>query len=177
MRLIPTLLLALALATAGCLGGDDETTPPPTDDGTTPPEDGGTTPPEDEETPPEDEETPPEDEAPPEPTEVFSDSYDFQSGDATGSEPGESRFNMPEGFNRAEMTVTFTPTGVTLGNTMAVSLHDAEGGELVRCTSQLGQTDPVECVADTSIPGAGEWSVQYHGAGTVTASVSIMASA
>lgn len=187
MRLIPVLLLSVALATsAGCFGKDDggdppSTTPtgttPTTSPGTTPtgttptttPGGGGNT-------------TPP---AKPAPKEVFAGTADFaRPPNADPNAPAPVTANpvtVPTGYTMLTLNVTWAlaqgaPVGVSGG--VSVDLVDPTGAPLASCGVPQGPVPatPAACTATATIPAAGgAYGVNYVGSGTLTATISVMA--
>lgn len=189
MRLIPALLLSVALATAaaGCFGKDEPpttTTPTPTvtaspTTGTptpaTPTSGGNTT-------------TPP---PKPAPKEVFSGSASFQ-----GTPTPDA--NNPTGVIAPSTTAPFTadPVGYTTltlnvtwatgsgpgiaGSELRIQMLDPTGAPIgTACVAPVGphQAPPAACTQTATIPATGgAYSMQYTGSGTLTATVQVVAS-
>lgn len=189
MRLIPTLLLSVALAAsvAGCFGSDDppaETTPtPPTATAPTgaTPTTAPTTP-----TPGGNDTTPQR----PAPREVHSSSATFQHAPAVPPDPTNpsppvtTPFPVPAGYTTLTMNVTWgggsAPQGGIVGTELRVQMLDPTGAPIgTACTIAAGpHADvPAVCTQTATIPATGgEYAVQTSGSGTYTAAISIVAS-
>lgn len=189
MRLIPVLLLSVALATtaAGCFGKDDEpsadtntTTPTgatptgatPTGATPTSPTAGGNS------------STPTK----PAPTTVFSGSASFQQPpipadptNPTGGPPVQhNAATVPAGYTALVLNVTWaqsTPAGVSSG--LKIQIYDPTGAPLGSgCSVAAGpvQGAPPACTETITIPNTGgAYDVAYSGSGTPTATVEVVA--
>lgn len=181
------LVLALMLATAGCLGSSDggsptlpATSPSPVTDepGPTP------TPPSAEPTPPtpSPEPTPATPTPPPLPPKVITNqSFDFNTeGDPTGQSPKTKPTDaVPEGYATLHVNISIVraspaPTGLPVSgslNTPSVHVLDPSGNEVLVVKDGDAPTS-------TRIPAVkGTWTIRYQGSGTARASVSITATA
>lgn len=155
MRIFHTTLLTLTLLAAGCTADDSEANDP-APGGPTPsvPTAGGS----------------------PAPKEVFSGSHDFSTGAAAGTPAGGATsepFDVPSGFTRLTMTVTFSPASpAPAGAAAGVSI--TAGG--LTCSIPDGPlTAPVTCEQDGKAT-SGENTVEYAGTGPLTATIAITAS-
>jgi hypothetical protein len=176
-RAIVVVLVALA-ATAGCLGGgDDETPPTASTPATTTPEVSPpvTTP---DATPePKPEPTPP---SPPAPKVIYNKTFDFTQGDATGQSPKiETSQAVPEEYVNVTVNLTIVrsgsaPTPLPVSGTVnspMVRILDAEGAEV------LAEGEEGAMVNATFPTTAGAWTIRFEGAGTLSATVVLTATA
>lgn len=188
MRLIPVLLVSVALATsAGCFGKDDESggdnPTPTTPTGTTPATPTGTTP--TTPTAPNNDTTP----AKPAPREVFSDTPTFQNAPAVPPDPAHptggpttKAFDVPAGYTKLTLNVTWAlsaAAGVSSG--ISIAITDAAGTAIATCAGPgqgPHQSAPEPCTAEGAIPAATAatpYNAVYSGSGTFTATVSVVA--
>lgn len=191
MRLLTVLAaLAVALASAGCFGGNgDEPPANGTPTGTTPavsptPEATPTVETNATPTTPTTEPTPatPTTPAPPAPKVVANQSFDFASeGDPTGTAPKTKATDaVPAGYGNLTVNITFTrtstgPTTLPVSgslNTPTIRLIDPNGVEVLSGTEAA---PPAPGTVVPAVPGA--WTVKYEGSGTVKATVVLTATA
>lgn len=160
------LALLLALALAGCIGGESPpttstpvTTEPPTGGTpttTTPPTNATPTQP----TPPT--ETTPQ--AKP-PKEVANLTHEFSPGDPSGQNPKKATFDVPQGYDELVLNLTTTETGAVPNAPLSVAVSakivvlDPEGNEAHVESPKAGAKD----VRLAAKPGA--WTVRFEGAG------------
>lgn len=191
MRLLAVLALGFALVSAGCLGGDDEPTPPTTSTPvtTTPaPGTGGTgngtgtggsgtgngtgtgggstTPP------------------PKAPAEVLNDpAADFTKAPtppATESIQAKP-FTVPGGYTKLALTVNWTTTGpAIIQSGVVVNILAPDGSVAATCAGPGNGPAPAAppgCLNEgTALPAGGEYTAQYKGSGNLKASVVVVVS-
>lgn len=175
------LVLAVAAALAGCFGGEETTPPTTTTPVATSPEPTPTTP---VETTPEPTPTTPTTPTPEEPLPtktVANVTFDFASeGDATGQSPKTRQTDpVPAEYANVTANVTLTrtstaptslPGSVTL-NSPTVRVLDPTGKEVL-VVSEEGVPTAI------TVPAvAGAWTLRFEGAGTVRATVQVLAHA
>lgn len=177
MRALLLALVSLALLTAGCFGGDDEggeTTTTPTPTTSTPTTTTPTTPTNETPTP-----TTPTTPPAPMPKEACAPSGTFNAPPPPVGTPQTATCTIEEGYTQVTMNVTWGGSP-QLGNAVAVNLIDPDGTTVLSCsftspTPPATEAEPCSAGPE-SITTAGEWTVQFAGEGTVTASASIMVS-
>lgn len=185
MRLIAILLLSIALATAGCLGGDDEsndgdgggtmptpTTPTPTP--TTPTDGGGNGDGNETDESNGDGGTPTK-QLPP--VEVYNQTHEFAGGDVTGEAPVDETATVPEGYSQVVMNVTWIASETpTLNAELKVTLLDPADTVVGECELPAGAQSG--SAQDCNVQGAataGDYTIRYTGSGTTQAHVTLVA--
>lgn len=186
-RILPPLLTALILVSAGCLGFGDDDEPPTTTTGTSPTPGPSPTPTATPTTTPTGTPTTPTNTTPtatptptPTPTppkppkEVLNFTYDFAQGDATGQSPQVETFTVDAGY--ANLTINLTVVArdiignpIGIGTGAEVALLDPTGEEVM-----TWEADAEAVVEGTTAAIAGEWSVEFRGAASTTATIRIV---
>lgn len=181
MRLIPILLIAVALATSGCFGKDDgEGDDPPTV--TTPAGNTTTTPTGTTPTTPT-VNTTPTTPAKPAPKELCAVNFDFTNNLQPAAPPTNIATadcgTVAAGYTKLTLNLTFNAASgapVYVVNAVSVSVMDSAGTAVLTCNGpSAGQAAAVPCSQEGSAaPGA--YTLQFNGQGNVVVAGNVMAS-
>lgn len=179
MRLILILLIAVAMATSGCFGKDDDggdgtptvTTPMGTTPTTSTPT--GTTPGGN------DTNTTPTTPMKPAPKSLCSVSFDFSQNVQPGTPPTNVATaacgSVTTGYTKAVMNLTFTPaTPAALTQGVSVALMDSAGTAAATCNGPTAGAQGALSVSCEGAVMAGDYTLQFNGIGPITVSGDVM---